>query len=111
MTRNAAAKKQKIHSWLPVESRFCRRSAIEKPSSPVSSATRIAVAIAADQHQQRADEGRRSSWSSPRSATAAEDADQEEERDQHQVEEEDEEQQVLGEEGAQGRGLAEPEQK
>ena len=66
----------------------------------------------ADQHQQRADKGVDDHLGRRRDpVTAAEDPDQEEERDQHQVEEEHEQEQVLGEEGAQGRGLAEPEQK
>ncbi len=47
MTRKAAAKKQKIHSWLPEDSSASRSAGIEKVSSPpVCWETRIAVAIA-----------------------------------------------------------------
>ena len=47
MTRKAAAKKQKIQYWLPVESRCCWSTGIEKLSSPTEPEARIAVAIAA----------------------------------------------------------------
>ena len=67
-----------------------------------------AVAIAADQHQQRADERVDEHLDRRRDPVlAAEGPDQEEERDQHQVEEEDEEQEVLSEERAERRRLAE----
>jgi hypothetical protein len=46
LTRNAAAKNQKIQSWLPSDSTFALRSESEKLISPVASETRIAVAIA-----------------------------------------------------------------
>ncbi len=61
------------------------------------------------QHQQRSDQRVDDHLGGRRDAVlASEGADQEPERHQHEVEEEDEQQQVLGQEGAHGGGLAEP---
>ncbi len=48
LTRKAAAKKQKIHSWLPVPSGTCRRASSEKVRPPMASELSTAVAIAAE---------------------------------------------------------------
>ena len=115
LTRKAAAKNQKIQRWVPTSRPCCWIAAIEKVRWPPS-AEMIAVAIAADQHQQRADQGvddhlqRRRGGRRAALAVAAPGAEEEVERDQHQVEEEDEEQQVLGQERAQRRGLGQQHQ-
>jgi hypothetical protein len=47
LIRKAAAKKQKIQYWLPLDRGLARRSAIEKVRWPMSLEVRTAVAIAA----------------------------------------------------------------
>ena len=110
MTRKAAAKKQKIQRWLPLAERvFGERRDREGDVAAVGGDH--GGGDRRDQHQQRADQrvddhlqGRRRGTRSALDV-AAPGAEEEVERDQHQVEEEDEEQQVLGQEGAQRRGL------